>query len=271
MMCWMGKSARRNSLVKERPISFRADMVRAILDGRKTKTRRVVKPQPTHELIQFDEDVRGVLWCERRPGVPIVGDDEPTWRCPYGETSDRLWVKESWRIDCWDPEYGITTLQYRADGALREPDGHWPDTGDEIRDQDAWDRYWGQCAEDAQKALGDPTMEHGWGGDPGWDWEPGDGPCRWRGGRFMPRWASRITLEITDVRVERVQEISEDDVLAEGCGLRPWYLNASGYPEGPRTAGFAELWDSINAKRGYPWEDNPWVWVVEFERVEGAA
>ena len=199
--------------MKERPISFRADMVRAILDDSKTQTRRVIEPQPYGAA-----DV-AILW----KGHPIGIED-----CPYGKPGDRLWVKEA--LERGEMMGGVFD-----------------------------DYHYALYCADKTRARRDPPF------CAPWQWKLGKLPSI-----FCPRWASRITLEITGVRVERVQEISEKDVLAEGCGLRPWYLNASGYPEGPRTAGFAELWDSINAKRGYPWEDNPWVWVVEFEVLESS-
>jgi len=243
---------------KEHAIIFNGLSVRAILEGRKTQTRRVMNPQP------YNLEGMAVLW-KGRP-VDIEG-------CPYGKVGDRLWVKETWRIDGWDPEYGIRRIQYRADGTLREPEGYWPDTGNEIKDQDAWERYWLQCAEDAQKVLGDPTMEHGWDGDPGWEWEPGDGPCRWRGGRYMPRWASRITLEITGIRVQRLQDISFEDCVAEGCD-KAWkgfdpncpVPGCTGWHYGEKYH-FQTLWDKINAKREFGWYRNPWVWALEFRVV----
>lgn len=99
--------------------------------------------------------------------------------------------------------------------------------------------------------------------------EPGYSPtfARYRHARFMPRWASRILLEITSVRIERVQDISEADAIAEGCGFVRPYNPAWSDMDMPRED-FRELWDSINAKRGFGWDANPWTWVIEFKRVD---
>lgn len=161
--------------MKEHPILFNTPMVNAILDGRKTQTRRVIKPQPGGRLVSFDSiDGR---WYSRGNGVKI------DWCCAclYGVPGDRLWVKEGWSapvmFDDLKPgkmsPYMDVLVNYAADG---------------------------------KRSSG-----------------------RYRSSRFMPRWASRITLEVTDVRAERVQEIS--------------------------------------AVRGYTWESNPWVWVVDFEVI----
>jgi len=176
--------------VKGRPILFSSPMVRAILDGSKTQTRR---------------SFAGTL------GVTP---------CPYGVPGDRLWVRE-------------TFVQ-----------GHPSDAG-EVR-YDLPLRYW-------YRADGDLDM---WAGEDG---HAGDVP--WRPSIHMPRAASRITLEITDVRVERLQAISEEDALAEGV---PFVQNDPFERTARRE--FQDLWDSLNAKRA-PWASNPWVWCLTFKRV----
>lgn len=185
--------------MKERPILFSGEMVRAILDGRKTQTRRVIKPQPPES----------------------VSEGYTTYFCPYGIPGDRLWVRETFapRLDV-DP---ITELARARHYAMYKADG------------------------------GDPH-------DP-MHWHPYD---KWIPSIFMPRWASRITLEITNVRVERVQDISVSECRAEGI---PQASFSSQTDRDAQVHGeFMQLWDSINAKRGYSWESNPWVWVIEFKR-----
>jgi hypothetical protein len=194
--------------MSEKPVLFNGEMVRAILDGRKTQTRRVIKPQPENRYIG------GATWKDMDKLFEQLIERD----CPYGEPGDNLWVRETWATPGnYDdikpsllPNSGITKsdIAYRA------------------------------------------TEEYG------------ETYYKWRPSIFMCRWMSRINLQVKDVRVERVQDISEADVLAEGCALQSW---GSDKPW-PRTAGFAELWDSINEKRGgYGWATNPWVWVVEFE------
>lgn len=183
---------------RERPILFKGEMVRAILDGRKTQTRRVVKPQPKYGAFNCDCDW-DVYWYEN--------DKEIHVRCPYGQPVDRLWVRET-----WTNADGEKDIRYRAE----------------------------------ERAICCDAL------------------YRWRPSIHMPRWASRITLEITSVRVERLQDISEEDAKAEGVSamLVP--------PDGgswPYAQGFEYLWNSL-AKPGSTWANNPWVWVIEFKRVE---
>ena len=199
--------------MKERPILFSGEMVRAILDDRKTMTRRVVKPQP-----EQDTD------CPYHIGTGI---ERKARICPYGKPGDRLWVRETF---CDRNNNGEQTKPlYRADGQ-------------EYEDGD------------------------------GWHFE-----AKWKPSIFMPRMYSRITLEITNVRVERLQGISEKDAFAEGIDdeseeynkAEHFQLGGSQIQGGaPAIFTFIGLWDSINAKRGYSWESNPWVWVVEFERIK---
>ena len=173
------------SLAHEHPILFSGDMVKAILEGRKTQTRRVIKG----------------TYAEPGSG-------------PYGGIGDRLWVKEMWSIDPNDlPFKSNSFVAYRAtDKPITEPP------------------HWG-----------------------------------WNSPRFMPRWASRITLEIVKLGWDFLKNISEEDSIAEGAPLGRVLgygrLGMKSYKEG-----FIELWDSINTKRGYGWETNPKVWVIEFKR-----
>jgi len=197
--------------------------VRAILDGRKTQTRRVIKPQPSYE----NEFWR---WIPKQPydiNMDHLNASLINHLCPYGQPGDRLWVRETWGavFPAMEPvPLEACTIEYRADlppGCTDYP-GNWP----------------------AEEARGDP-----------------DAP-KWRSPIYMPHSFSRITLEITDVRVERLQDISEEDAIAEGC--TPWVKDGSMIDTA--ASDFAQLWNSINGKK-YPWESNPWVWVIEFERV----
>lgn len=206
----------------ERPIIFSGPMVRAIIEGRKTQARRVVK------------DANGAFWDHAAYRPAVIGGKVDHWLCsngtkttecaprpvcPYGAPGDRLWVREKWR-------------PAQVSGA-------------------AW--YAEVCGD----------SEHD----------------RWRSPIHMPRWASRLTLEVVSVRVERLQEISDKDAKAEGISpVGKWHGTYSGLSYESRgfdadddrhRSPFAALWDSINAKR-HPWASNPWVWVVEFRRSEEA-
>ncbi|HDY5311079.1 TPA: morphogenetic protein [Klebsiella pneumoniae] len=204
--------------MKERGMIFNSEMVRAILDGRKTQTRRPVK-FPVHDKNLGCELAGNELAGELSAGNYL--------NSAFGKPGDRIWVRETFQGPLFDYEQMDAYLedssrfetpefcQYAADG------GHRPEY------QDA-----------------DDNLRHGW-----------------RPSIHMPRWASRILLEITDVRVERLRSMSQDDARAEGV------IAASG----PMEAGlaFRELWDSIYGEES--WKANPWVWVIEFKRVEGGA
>ncbi len=187
--------------MRERPILFSGPMVRAILDGRKTQTRRVVKGVSNANCIP----VRGAT--VRRGTITHVLD--AARYCPYGKPGDRLWVRETWA-------YAPAAVYAKVDR-----DGPF-----------------------VYAADGD-----GYGRTLSGQWTPSI---------HMPRWASRLTLEVTSVRVERLQGISYDDMRAEGMAVA--------HPLDP-TEVFRETWDSLNATRGFGWDANPWVWVIEFRRA----
>ena len=216
---------------RERPIIFSANMVRAILDGRKTQTRRVVKPQP----LPIPGDVppapgdNGWWWSCNAARSMIQMREMPSF-CPYGTSGDRLWVRETWqaRHVSIDPETG-----YRDDVWAAESIPKSNESG-----------YWGVAYAATDESAEDHKDDRGFA---------------WRPSVHMPRWAARILLEITQVRVERLQDISEDDVQAEGC---------TGSPFGPAADKmlFPTLWDSIN--KATPWESDPWVWALSFKVIE---
>lgn len=221
--------------MKARPILFSGPMVRAILDGRKTMTRRVVKSNLRDHapVMVHAQRVEGRYWCE--PGGWIG--------CPYGAPGDRLWVRE--------------TLQTGEAGCPRCSDMLPPTvaSGAECHCRDVYYRA----------DVPEPEVQ-------AWTWRPSI---------FMPRWASRITLEVAAVRVERLQAITEEDAKAEGVTpYTPPHGNISpeqrvpgpGFDRArlgdqPHRLPFADGWDSINGKRA-PWSSNPWVWVVSFRRLE---
>ena len=220
-----------------RPIIFSADMVRAILEGRKTQTRRVV----------------GAVGCDDIEPCPDYDGEWIPWRdgerlhsltCPYGQPGDRLWVRETWRPEyVYDDDLNVRFpgVRYVAPGTLGKSCGGTKIVSD--FDTEQWERF------HARK--------------------------QWIPSIHMPRWASRIDLEITAVRVERLQDVSGEDCSAEG--VRPSDPDGSEVPgvtlsrpvaacaTGMRSR-FRHLWNRIHGPDA--WDQNPWVWVIEFEKVK---
>lgn len=234
--------------MKERPILFSGPMVRAILDGRKTQTRRVIKPQPCDvdnydgaALLCFDGDERSYHIGARSDGG---------FPCPYGLPGDRLWVRESWNAQfAWDDEEDDVPYAWAHETERR------------LRVESRCQRASYAADESSYWVVGG---RHGICSAP-LEAERYEAPPRWMPSIHMPRWASRLLLEITDVRVERVQEITPHDACAEGVHI----YAADKAPDVSDVAAFRDLWDSLKAERGYGWGANPWVWALSFKRVDG--
>lgn len=212
------------------PILMKPELVRALLAGRKTQSRRVVVPQPGGK----DQSVKvenGWLMC-RRAGVGWCNDT----RCPYGVPGDLLWVREThYRWGKWVKNGKTPTgLQRWRFKVMRAPSNSDVEFDDEI----------------ALHGVAKRRTDTGWHKRPS---------------IFMPRWASRLTLRLTEVRVQRVQAITQKDVFAEG--LTNHEMNTR-YEGAPAQLAFARLWDAINRDRGYVWEANPWVWCLSFTIIQ---
>jgi len=217
-----------STAVKERPILFNSEMVRAVLYGRKTQTRRPVK-ESTFRVEEIIPDEPGYWTMIKDDGGDMV-------KSPFGVPGDRLWVRETWRAS-WDGDFAID-VNYRE--------------GDQV------ERFY------TETLPGEATSEY----ITAWEWRPSI---------HMPRWASRIPLEITNIRVERVHDITEEDAQAEGCnkmamvGSQDPIFGHAPVPryhkDGSYKFGFKRQWDSIYANKGIGWNANPWVWVVEFQRL----
>ena len=211
----------------DRPILFSAPMVQAILDGRKTQTRRAVKPQPAGEIRRVEPDINHWIdtkYWERQNQKENRGLGTRGFACTYGQPGDRLWVRETW-MDLQGTGIEIVT-------GSRERYAYGADTPR------------GSYGDDQRKCYG----------------------LKWRPSIHMPRAASRITLEITSVRVERLQDISEADAQAEGVtDDGSLVTDLDGKDRGGTIAAYATLWEVINGVGS--WDDNPWVWVVSFKRA----
>lgn len=219
---------------KEHPILFSGPMVRAILEGRKTQTRRVVRiplhGEPDASWVKSIHQDGGGNWVGWSIDAPATAEltkkaypNGEGFKCPYGRVGDRLWVRETFALlnDLRTKDPGVYALQVGGFFRAEHPTGLYNDDGSDLM---------------------------------------------WRPSIFMPRRLSRLTLEITNIRVERLQQISEADAIAEGVDL----VSMKDVPRQAtlsRRADYKQLWDKINAKRGYSWASNPWVWVVEFKRL----
>jgi hypothetical protein len=216
--------------LREKPILMSASMVRALLAGTKSQTRRIVKPQPSEDFGALEcgyyhptvIDKRG----EEQPGPETFGawtrDGEYGWRCPHGQPGTKLWVREAhwWFEDERDPVTGYFPPKLTVDDVVFRADGD-------------------------------------------------DGRKVWRPSIHMPRWASRITLEVTGVRVERLQDISEADAVAEGLQRTPdgfaWHVEDEMHRASDPRESYWSLWQAINGAGSV--EANPWVWCVEFRVI----
>jgi len=216
--------------MKSRPILFSTPMVQALLNGSKTMTRRKLKRQPERcELISQDA-------CSPS-GYSFIADmyDDEYIKCKYGEVGDLLWVRETWKPDVGDITSGI---RFKADNVLIHIENS-------VEAADKWLDV--RKPEEQFPQMKDPV---------------------WRPSIFMPRWASRITLEITDVVCERLQDISEEDSKSEGVFHdvetdRYHYAENKGAALVHARGAFSTLWKSINGEDS--WRENPWVWVVKFD------
>lgn len=219
--------------MKDRGMIFNGEMVRAIINGRKTQTRRIVSERHLN-LIDLGSQIGECYPLE----CGIDHENSQSYyreHCPFGKPSDRIWVRETYQGPLFDYEHMESYLEdsskfekpdfciYRADG---KPAPEFYDADDNLH-------------------------------------------CGWRPSIHMPRWASRITLEITDVRVERLNSISQEDAQAEGMELTGWRPTYSDPDSGGEVwtpyDNFAQLWESIYGEES--WKANPWVWVIEFKMV----
>lgn len=219
--------------MKERPIIFSAPMVLAILAGAKTQTRRLLRPQPEDRCPLIKE--WGAAFRNYAPHEAALGNvkmADGSWgrvQCPYGRPGDRLWVRENFYQDGqWSLRLGC------------EPD-------------DPRGGFWSATSRVIYAADGTPLPDP----IPGNQW-------RSRPSIHMPRWASRITLEITDVRLEQVQDISGMDAKREGVSV-PAHIPEDGADLDYARRGFRRLWEEIHGEGS--WDANPWVWVIEFKKL----
>lgn len=197
-------------------------MVRAVLNGTKTQTRRVIS---NTGLYAVDKEIHGAEVAERDRAALAT-------RCPHGKPGDLLWIRETWNPHCdcnaegaVDAEHPLgTCVKYQSDGAMIKPSAWNEEEG-----------FWCEAREQDTK---------------------------WRPSIFMPRWASRITLEILSVKVERVQEISENDAMAEGVVV------PSSLPGETYRGCFAKLWNMLHIPRhGCSWDSNPYVFCISFRKL----
>lgn len=237
-----------NLSIKERPILFSGPMVRAILDGSKTQTRRKVanfqQPVPAVGLVEFPEHrYSAIAQNHLRWGFSVFGETEQACAdalaesgcCPYGRVGNQLWVRETWQFYDWTDE-GEPCVRFAVDNAM-----NWFSVNDEtIADQ------WEILSRPENFDIDNHARDR-----------------RWRPSIHMPRWANRIQLEITGTRVERLQGIAEQDCRAEGAhgghGSIPGYSFSATPLEH-----FQHIWKST----GGDWGANPWVWVIEFRRIK---
>lgn len=287
----------------DRPILMSAESIVPILGDRKTKTRRLsglndvnlyrgrldgtspLGPLGYRGLERTDYNLRPSdrRLFKKQPGLfhwflGMPYDEKEInpipVRCPYGQPGDRLWVRETWKIASF-MEGEPMRFQYGADLAEADENDCWDDKYEE------WLERVSIQSTDYLEKIKWPNKD----ADGTYSWETGKSPLPWQPAIFMPRWASRITLEVLSIEVQRLQEISRDEAFQEGIeAVDPYRIQPDlppGFPAAFRdyqddgnfftadpVASFRSLWDSINAKSGFGWKRNPFVWVIEFKRVQ---
>lgn len=249
---------------KIKPILFSTPMVQAILEGRKTQTRRIVKFKTAGanhtanyeramisdrgDVFRFFQEEDWLGWFDEKPKY---------------NTGDILWVRESVKVGAWNYEEKLVAFDYKASPELKKTP--WV----EFENHDDFDKIHEQTISELSKLGVEPRID-----DETemfqYEWAPGQSPLKWKPSIHMPKAAARIFLEVTNVRVERLQDISNDDVIAEGIKVidkDEAYLDYQGYPvpfAEPRGS-FFSLWTTINGQSST--DANPWFWVYEFKRI----
>lgn len=266
-----------NNSTKERPILFSADMVRALIQDYhnpgmyKNQTRRTRGLERFNTLPEFLTERGWEIYdfVEEEPGLwlAISNDDSgefpdifnPWIKCPYGKVGDRLWIRESWKVGAWRTDTPSLAVDYLADGYVRK---EWIPVDEEVHT-----KLVNQSIIDAERSGLIPLVGFRY------QWEPGKAPTRTRPSMFMSRWASRILLEITEVKIERLQEITWRGAQLEGieCVWHDDYTSACLWKDYTgKSTGFIferesyfSLWEKINGPDSVVL--NPWVWVIKFK------
>jgi hypothetical protein len=252
----------RQRIVSCRPISFTSESIHGIEKGLKSQTRRVIYPQPEGAIEPHPEKVgrwRRVQEADHladedlSPGTP---PDGPLWKCPYGVPGDRLWTREIWaRVE----PYSTPRTKTCPQGPRQNPDVlekyDLPITW-RVEKDPALLEFWRKRVIYLADFPGKEPEECGRGASDN----------KWRSPVTMPRWASRHLLEVIQVRAERVQEISEEDAIAEGVNAPLDYYAKQFFSDHWYRDGYKRLWDAINGRKN-PWAANPWVWPITFSRL----
>ncbi|CAY73975.1 hypothetical protein EPYR_01595 [Erwinia pyrifoliae DSM 12163] len=222
----------RGQTMKERPILFSHQRVRALLSGQQRQTRRIMKSQPLEPGQDNHEGCYGIdVLGNHLQGNRVLSLDNLSHHCPYGQPGDRLWVRETWRGPIV-PAEDIVRYQ-QSPSQFKKAD---------------------YCQYQADSSIYSADDQEQLGG--------------WQAGIHMPRWASRIDLLITDIRVEKIQDISDDDVMAEGVQVETHFLNnffTLQSEAGSAKDAYRKQWVTLYGCNS--WEANPWVWVIEFKPI----
>jgi hypothetical protein len=243
--------------MKYYPILFSSSMVKANLEDRKTKTRRIVTGQ-------------ALKWLEPDMFTPEYVASPENNLCPYGKVGDVLWVRETWKPGAWDDEECKVAFDYKASPEiLRTPWCYFENVSKFEELHMKWmDELLKVPGLHPSEVDGDEERIY-------YNWDPGQSPLKWKPSIFMPKEACRIFLRIKSIKIERLQDISEHDTISEGVYMRitstPPYeqkYQIHGWPNLFNTAkqAFKALWISINDSDS--WDKNPWVWVIEYEKID---
>lgn len=267
----------------ERPLSFFNSPVKATLNGTKTQTTVVLRVQP--EWVESEENSLSASgWYYRDPygkfELKSYPDEESFKKaflehaiCPYGKIGDHIWIREEWKAGAWCDD-GRVAIDYKASPELTKTP--WI----QVDDFGEFENYWAQWTDQLeQSGLEADDNNH-------YHWEPGKSPLEWNTADSMPRWASRIQLEITNTRFERLQDISIEDALAQGIeriqvncsrdGIKTAYRDyeIEGITRNNPIDSFRTLWNKVCSSKisshihNQSWEQNPWIWVIDFKVID---
>lgn len=247
----------------EHSVVFTTEEVKATLDNLKTQHRmRCLTDEQVQAGFSFDFSAEG----DAAIFLKVVDDeviDDLLVDCPFGKDGDRLWVQEEWRIGAWNHDTQRFAIDYKASPELTNTP--WLRTSeDDLVNQECFYKFWSETVDELNK-KGFKTYEDGH-----YYWPAGQAPLEWRSAASMPRWASRILLETTDIHIERVQDITVVNAQAEGSQLQiSTTYNESSFHKacGEIMEWFKSYWNAKHSELNN-YVSNPWVWVDEFKKIE---